>query len=71
MTDLIRKYYDPLAKEQHPEWGGDVPFGYKDGGLPLVIHHNTPNNSIFVLWAEDSEVVRPLFPRVSRHRRET
>lgn len=70
VIDLIKKYYDPLAKEKHPEWGGDVPFGYKDGGLPLVIHHNTPNNSIFVLWAEDSDAVQPLFPRVSRHRRE-
>lgn len=67
---LIDKYYDPLAKAKHPEWGGDIPFGYKDGGLPLVIHHNAPNNSVFVLWAEDSETVRPLFPRVSRHRRE-
>lgn len=69
--DLIKKYYDPLAKEKHPEWGGDVPFGYKDGGLPLVIHHNTPNNSVFILWAEDSDSIRPLFPRVSRHRRES
>lgn len=68
--DLIKKYYDPLAKTMHPEWEGDVPFGYKDGGLPLIIHHNTPNNSVFVLWAEDSDTIRPLFPRVSRHRRE-
>lgn len=70
VVELIKKYYDPFAKEKHPEWGGDVPFGYKDGGLPLVIHHNTPNNSVFVLWAEDSDRVQPLFPRVSRHRRE-
>lgn len=71
VIELIKKYYDPLAKEKHPEWGGDVPFGYKNGGLPLVLHHNTPNNSIFVLWAEDSDIVQPLFPRVSRHRRES
>lgn len=71
VIELVKRYYDPLAKEKHPEWGGDVPFGYKDGGLPLVIHHNTPNNSIFVLWAEDSDSVLPLFPRVSRHRRES
>ncbi|MBC7297371.1 MAG: hypothetical protein H5T82_00500 [Demequina sp.] len=71
VVDLVKTYYDPLAKDKHPEWGGDVPFGYKDGGLPLVIHHNTPNNSIFVLWAEDSDTVLPLFPRVSRHRRES
>lgn len=71
VIELIKRYYDPLAKDRHPEWGGDVPFGYKDGGLPLVIHHNTPNNSIFILWAEDSDSVLPLFPRVSRHRRES
>lgn len=71
VIDLIKNYYDPHAKEKHPEWRGDVAFGYKDGGLPLVIHHNTPNNSIFVLWAEDSDTVQPLFPRVSRHRRES
>lgn len=71
VIDLIKKYYDPHAKDKHPEWGGDVPFGYKNGGLPLVIHHNTPNNSIFILWAEDSDAVKPLFPRISRHRRES
>ena len=71
LIELAKKYYDPLAKIKHPEWGGDVPFGYKNGGLPLVIHHNTPNNSIFILWAEDSDTVLPLFPRVSRHRRES
>jgi hypothetical protein len=71
MNSIITKYYDPKAKEMHPEWGGDVPFGYKSGGLPLVLHHNAPNNSIFLLWAEDSDTVRPLFPRVSRHRRES
>ncbi len=71
VVELVKNYYDPRAGDKHPEWGGDVPFGYKDGGLPLVIHHNTPNNSIFVLWAEDSDTVLPLFPRVSRHRRES
>ncbi len=71
VIELVKKYYDPLAKRKHPEWEGDVPFGYKAGGLPLVIHHNTPNNSLFVLWAEDSDIVQPLFPRVSRHRRES
>ena len=70
MTSIIETYYDPSAKDMHPEWGGDVPYGYKECGLPLVLHHNTPNNSLFLLWAEDSAKVRPLFPRISRHRRE-
>jgi hypothetical protein len=71
MIDVIKKYYDPSVEDEHTKKGGsDLKFGFGAGGLPLVLHHNTPNNSIFLLWVEDSETVRPLFPRVSRHRRE-
>lgn len=66
------KYYDASVEDEHTDKGNsDLKFGFAAGGLPLVLHHNTPNNSIFLLWAEGSETVRPLFPRVSRHRRET
>jgi hypothetical protein len=71
MVDVIKKYYDPSVEDEHTRKGGsDLKFGFADGGLPVVLHHNTPNNSIFLLWVEGSETVRPLFPRVSRHRRE-
>lgn len=71
MIDVIKKYYDASVEDEHTKKGGsDLRFGFAAGGLPLVLHHNTPNNSIFLLWVEDSESVRPLFPRVSRHRRE-
>lgn len=66
------KYYDASVEDEHTDKGNsDLKFGFSAGGLPLVLHHNTPNNSIFLLWAEGSETVKPLFPRVSRHRRET
>lgn len=65
------KYYDASVEDEHTKKGNSgLRFGFADGGLPLVLHHNTPNNSIFLLWVEGSETVRPLFPRVSRHRRE-
>ncbi|MFZ5439736.1 MAG: phosphoribosyltransferase-like protein [Myxococcota bacterium] len=65
------KYYDASVEDEHTKKGNsDLKFGFACGGLPLVLHHNTPNNSIFLLWVEGSETVRPLFPRVSRHRRE-
>jgi hypothetical protein len=71
MIDVIKKYYDASVEDEHSKKGGsDLKFGFAAGGLPLVLHHNTPNNSIFLLWVEGSETVRPLFPRVSRHRRE-
>jgi len=65
------KYYDASVEDEHTKKGNsDLKFGFAAGGLPLVLHHNTPNNSIFLLWVEGSDTVRPLFPRVSRHRRE-
>lgn len=65
------KYYDASVEDEHTKKGNsDLRFGFAAGGLPLVLHHNTPNNSIFLLWVEGSDTVRPLFPRVSRHRRE-
>lgn len=71
MIEVIKKYYDPSVEDEHTKKGGsDLRFGFASGGLPLVLHHNTPNNSIFLLWVEGSDSVTPLFPRVSRHRRE-
>ncbi len=71
MVDVINNYYDASVEDEHTKKGGsDLKFGFAAGGLPVVLHHNTPNNSIFLLWVEGSDVVTPLFPRVSRHRRE-
>ena len=64
------EYFDDLADDEHANVGGKtMRFGFADGRLPLVLSHNTPNNSIYVLWAEDVHKVLGLFPRVSRHKR--
>lgn len=63
------RYFDPNADDEHGAVGGEsVRFGYAGCKLPVVLAHNTPNNSIFLLWAEDVLSVHGLFPRVSRHR---
>lgn len=63
------QYFDDSANDKHGAVGGaSVRFGYADCRLPVILTHNTPNNSIFLLWAEDSHTVQGLFPRVSRHR---
>jgi hypothetical protein len=69
---LIDKYFDPsVDDDEHAQVGGaSVRYGFSGCGLPLVLHHNTPNNSIYLIWAEEPSKVRALFPRVSRHRRE-
>lgn len=70
MKPLIERYYDKSIEDQHTEVGGsDVKYGFAGCGLPLVLPHNTPNNSLALLWA-DTDNVRALFPRVQRHRKQ-
>jgi hypothetical protein len=62
------RYFDPAADDEHGEVGGvSKRYGFADCRLPVVLSHNTPNNSLFLLWAEAEHSVRGLFPRVSRH----
>lgn len=67
---LIEAYYDHGVWDEHLEKGGtaDAKYGYAACGLPLVLHHNTPNNSLCLLWSYDDREIRGLFPRVRRHK---
>lgn len=67
---LIEKYYDASVFDIHMRKGKtkDAKYGYADCGLPVILHHNTPNNSIALLWFYDKCTPRGLFPRVQRHR---
>ncbi len=60
--DLLHQYYDSEIEDKHK---GNVLHGYANCGLPLVLNHNTPNNSVYLLW--DTEKTKPLFPRFQRH----
>jgi hypothetical protein len=70
---LVEKYYDPSIQTKHTDLGGtDVRRGFGSCGLPLILEHNTPNNSIALLWAETIggngiPAMRPLFRRRQRH----
>lgn len=64
------RYFDKETDDKHGAVGGTTKrYGYADGRLPVVLNHNTPNNSVYILWAEDVHSVHGLFPRVSRHRK--
>ena len=63
-------HFDPKADDEHGAVGkSSMQLGFADCRLPVVLSHNTPNNSIFLLWAGAEHSVRGLFPRVSRHRK--
>ncbi len=73
---LCEKYYNHALYERLIEHAGeaeqtDLKMGYADCALPLILEHNTPNNSIPLLWAETSgekgHAMQPLFRRRDRH----
>ncbi len=71
---LIQKYYNSGIETEHTRKGGgkDVRLGFGQCALPLVLEHNTPNNSIPLIWADIDDSngqppMRPLFRRRQRH----
>lgn len=69
------KYFNIEANDEHSKIGNaSIKYGFSGCRLPVVLSHNTPNNSIYLLWAEDYQSqgdqnnFRGLFPRISRHR---
>lgn len=64
------RYFDGSVDDEHAAVGGDgMRYGFSDCRLPVVLNHNTPNDSLFLLWGGPEHSVRGLFPRISRHRR--
>lgn len=71
---LCKKYYDASIEDRHAKVAGNanLSFGYAQCGLPLILEHNTPNNTLALLWAETAggdnvHKMRPLFRRRQRH----
>jgi hypothetical protein len=70
---LTEKYYDGIIETESTRKGGQtVKRGFGDCALPLILEHNTPNNSLALLWAETdgkdgAHQMRPLFRRKQRH----
>lgn len=70
LVALLRSCYDADIEDEHT--GKSIWYGYKQCGLPLILEHNTPNNSVALLWAESKSgatphQMKPLFARRKRH----
>jgi hypothetical protein len=73
IVPLCHKYHDSLLDD--PVHTGSVELGYERCALPLVLHHNTPNNSISLLWGDtlgqdNARPMRALFARYARHHKD-
>jgi hypothetical protein len=66
---LVDKYYDSKVETDAMVVGGteDFKVGFSNCRLPIVLNHNTPNNSVVLLWSHEDLKLRGLFPRVTRH----
>jgi hypothetical protein len=70
---LLDDHYNPSIMTPSMKVGGaDGRLGFAGCGLPLVLEHNTPNNTVALVWAEadksgDHPEMRPLFRRRQRH----
>jgi len=78
LVGLTERYYNSSIETDSTRKGGydRINLGYGACALPLVLEHNTPNNSVPLLWAacevreEDGKKepeMRPLFRRRERH----
>jgi hypothetical protein len=70
MMLFLEKYFDSSVVDKHYQEGKhDLPFlGFNECCLPIVLNHNSPNNSVAILWMPTDKRYRGLFPRISRHR---
>ena len=73
--ELIRilanqRYCDATVVDAHFKIGGttDARLGFAGCRLPIILSHNPPNKSIYILWGPELHSFSGLFPRVSRHR---
>ena len=76
MLSICDQYYDDhlyqrLKKHCNEAGQSDMKRGYAACSLPVILEHNTPNNSISILWAETpgkhGHRMSPLFRRRDRH----
>jgi hypothetical protein len=71
--ELTDRYYNSSIETRHTRVAGtDAKLGFGQCALPLILEHNTPNNSVALLWADTTgengqHAMRPLFRRRQRH----
>ena len=65
---ISEKYIDESIKDRHFKKAKCDRYylGYDECTLPIVLSHNTPNNSLPLLWWTSDNFIG-LFPRITRH----
>ncbi|MBD8103217.1 phosphoribosyltransferase-like protein [Plantibacter sp. CFBP 8775] len=68
---LCDKYFQEEWVDEHNRKAGDPRLGFGGSRLPLILHHNAPNNTPPIVWKEhdsqDKKKWSGVFPRHERH----
>lgn len=69
---ISEKYFDEYFNKRRSlkdeKTRENTPLGWKNGGYPLVIYNNCPNNSLPIIWCYDSDnEFKPLFLRIPKY----
>ena len=67
---VLSEKFDPDVSSKHYKKGKhEKPYlGFDECGLPLIMSHNCPNNSLPIFWHETTDKkYRALFPRLQRY----
>ena len=62
---LIEKKFSKGIANKYGKLLSDSPLGYRDGQLLVGFHHNTPDNSLPILWCENLNW-KPIFKRYNK-----
>jgi len=68
--ELSKKYINKSIVDSHWKKAKHDKYylGYNECSLPIVLGHNTPNNSLpLIWWINKEETFSGLFPRITRH----
>ena len=67
MVKIVEKDYPKKSEKERKEIVGDNALGFGDCQLLLSLHHNTPNNTLPIIWYdEDDEEWTPIFKRYNK-----
>lgn len=71
LAPILKEKFDNNILTKHYKKGktGKPYLGFDECGLPIVLSHNCPNNSLPIIWHEsEDKKYRALFPRLQRYK---
>lgn len=64
MSSILKKQHPEISEQDLESGSEDLKYGFSDGQLLLGFNHNTPDNTLPVIWYNEKETIwNPIFKR--------